>query len=315
MSWKIFVLGRDKTPLPNCERCRSDESTHDRESCRCLTCHAIYAATDDPVRITAMKERFPNHPWAVRTGRESGIIVLDAEGHGVPSGIDVLDAFENWTNGVGLQTTGMIASTPSGGVHRYYSYVPGVRSRNRVLPGVDIKSDGGYVVIPQLMTVANVATTATPDREWYLAETVADPVGPFREWLLTARGHSHGFKGGATRGDGYDYERFVREGCPGGSRDDFFNELLFRMRKAGLSRQDATVRARDHWKRCEQPPAAEWHMPWWNVEYKLERIWKTVGVDEVTEEQRSWVNAIVAKEEPTRVGRITLAGRDAKSRA
>lgn len=314
MSWKLFVLGQDKRPLPNCARCRDTDDTHDREACECLTCHAIYAATDVPWKIDVMRKLHPDHAWAVRTGHASNIIVLDAEGGGDPSGVDVLDGFERWTNGVALQTTGLIASTPSGGVHRYYRWVPGVRSRNRVLPGVDIKSDGGYVVIPFSMYVINegiVGSVVTPgdDRDWLLNGDPTQPVGDFHGWLVNARG---GRSGGGQRHaapGGYDYHRFARDGCPGGSRDEFFNELLFRMRKAGLDRATATVKAREHWHRVEQPPIAEWYMPWWNVEYKIDKIWRTVPLDEITPQQREWIETITRRDEDVKHGRVTLARR------
>ena len=38
--------------------------------------------------------------------------------------------------------------TPSGGLHRYYKVPHEIRSKNAFLPAVDVKSSGGYVVIP-----------------------------------------------------------------------------------------------------------------------------------------------------------------------
>lgn len=309
-SWKLFVLGRNKTPLPNCAACRIAGPTHDAEACECLTCHGFYAATDDQERLRAMASRYPNHEWAVRCGAASGIIVLDAEGDGLPSGVDVLDAWEQWTGGLTLPLTELIAHTPSGGVHRYYRYEPGTRSRNRVLPGVDLKADGGYVVLP-LGQLAGAG-----QRRWILSGEPGVLDEKNLEFLRrrgVRGGAGVGIGGGGVVGHstGYDYDTYVRDGCPGGVRDEFFNELIFRLRKAGLPRDRLVVEVRHHWSRCAQPPEAKWYMPWRHVDYKIERIWRTVAVDDVAEELLAWARqaqANVAVGE-RRVGRVTLAGK------
>ncbi len=302
-TWKIFVLGRDKTPLPNCDDCREAGTEHDRETCRHLTCHGFYAATDSPDRIAQMHKMFPDHPWALRCGAASGVIVLDAEGNGEPSGVEVLDDWENWVGGWPLQETGLIALTPSGGVHRYYEYATGIRSRNRVLPGIDVKSDGGYVVLPQ--------NGGSDGRRWVLTGKPAYPEGPMLDWLRAARG-GRTAPGVGSQGHtpSYDYERFVREGCPGGVRDEFFNDMIFRLRKAGVGRGEAVVRVRAAWKICKQPPDATWYMPWDHVAYKIERIWRTVDADALPDGLAEWARGVNAMNEPTQVGRVTLVGRE-----
>lgn len=296
-TWKFFVLGREKTPLPNCLACANADASHDREACSCLTCHGFYAGTSDEGRLTAMMRLHPDGHMAVRTGQASGIIVIDAEGRGEPSGVDVLDGWESWSGGWSLAHTELVASTPSGGVHRYYRWVPGVRSRNRILPGIDIKSDGGYVVIP-------------PDegRSWLLSGAPSTPDDNLVGWLRSARGRHSGESAGVVgHSDGYDYERYVRDGCPDGVRDEFFNELIFRLRKAGVDRSDIVLTVRNHWKRTAQPPAATYYMPWHHVEYKIARIWRTVEPDDVIDELREWaarVNAPVAQR-----GRVSLVPR------
>src|SRR5262245_19970458 len=80
MGWKVFVLGRDKTPLPNCPDCRDADWTHDREACHHFQCHGFYAATDSLDIIQVLVTRYPDGWLVVRTGQASGIIVLDFEG-------------------------------------------------------------------------------------------------------------------------------------------------------------------------------------------------------------------------------------------
>jgi hypothetical protein len=322
VDWKFFVLGRDKTPLPNCSRCRDAGPEHNREACTCLTCHGFYAATTDPRRLQEMGRRHPDGEWAVRCGAASGIIVLDAEGtvddrHNV-TGVEVLDSFESWTGGLMLPATALVASTPSGGVHRYYEYVPGLRGKNRVLPGVDLKSDGGYVVFPR----------GRDGRAWILYGELGSLGEDVTAWLAGTRGNvgRESGGGGGSRPDTYDFQRFSREGCPGGVRDEFFNELLFRMRKAGVDRGLAVMQARAHWKRCGQPGnplGARWYMPWHHVEYKIERVWRTVEPDNVSAELQAWATAVGSVRDAAgsvpgedarrrdRVSRVTIARREA----
>jgi hypothetical protein len=156
--WKIFVLGRDKTPVKLCGPCADADWSHDREACKCLLCHGFYAATDDIERVALMMSVVPDGLLAVRTGQASGIVVLDFEagsdidkstGEPLPSGLDVLDDWESWTAGRSLPPT-LRARTGSGGLHLFYHLHEGVRlkSTNRILPGFDLKAEGGYVALP-----------------------------------------------------------------------------------------------------------------------------------------------------------------------
>jgi bifunctional DNA primase/polymerase-like protein len=310
VGWKFFVLGRDKSPLPNCERCRTVGPDHDRELCACLTCHGFYAATADRDRLAAMATLHPHGAWAVRTGAASGIIVLDAEGEGEdgwPSGVEVLDSWSSWTDGPELPSTPLVALTPSGGVHRFYDHTPGVRSRNRVLPGVDLKADGGYVLVP-------VGDETVTGRRW-LSQGVPTALDDANLAFLTQSGRRtwrvHAADGTVTeRPGGYDYRTLHREGCPGGLRDEFFNELIFRLRKAGVDLTDATSEVHRHWSRCAQPPEARWFMPWHHVQYKIERVWRTVEPDVIPAELLAWASELTTSRRGA--SRVTLAPREGR---
>lgn len=298
MVWKFFIVGVDKTPLPNCAECRAAGPEHDREVCDHLTCHGFYAATDDAGKLAEMLLRYPHGHWAVRTGEASGIIVLDAEGGVDPaagvSGVEVLDNWETWTNGLALPHTPLVAETPSGGVHRFHRWEPGVRSRNRILPGVDVKSDGGYVLVP---------SEGVGGRHWISRGVPGVLDEANLEWLRRSRGHTRSDGVNGERPVGYDYDRFILEGCPGGCRDEFFNDLIFRLRKAGVMDGVAVQEIRRHWERCAQPPEARWYMPWRHVEYKIDRIWRTVEPDVVAQELQDWARTA------SRITAVTTQGR------
>ncbi|SMD14194.1 bifunctional DNA primase/polymerase [Kibdelosporangium aridum] len=137
--WPVFILGRTKRPLANCKACRDTNPVeHDPAACECLTCHGFYAATTDPARVTAMVTQHPRGLLAVRTGAVSVLVVVDIDPR----------------NGGRLDTTLMppttAVATGNHGWHLYYRH-PGHPVLSRGLPGfpgVDIKADGGYVVLP-----------------------------------------------------------------------------------------------------------------------------------------------------------------------
>lgn len=88
-------------------------------------------------------QQYPNANVGIVTGKISGIVVidLDLDKDGNESGARIYEQ----------APTDLIVKTGRGGYHLYYHYPEDVdRISNRVglLPGVDIRADGGYVVAP-----------------------------------------------------------------------------------------------------------------------------------------------------------------------
>ncbi len=145
--WPVFVLGRSKRPVANCDPCRQATETgseHDPASCGHLTCHGFYAATTDPARIAAIVAAVPQGQLAVRTGAVSALVVVDVDpAHGGDSSLSDLMTER-------LVPRTLHVHTGSGGLHLYYRH-PGQHVASRPMPnraGIDIKADGGYVVLP-----------------------------------------------------------------------------------------------------------------------------------------------------------------------
>jgi hypothetical protein len=140
--WPVFLLGRTKRPVANCAACQP--GAHDPQTCTCLTCHGFYAATTDPDRIAGMITTVGSGQLAVRCGAASGLVVIDVDpAHGGGESLERLVA-------AGLVPPTAYVITGSGGLHLYYRH-PGQRVPSRPLPdhpGIDIKADGGYVVLP-----------------------------------------------------------------------------------------------------------------------------------------------------------------------
>lgn len=140
--WPVFMLGRSKRPVANCDDCH--ENPHNPATCGHLTCHGFYAATTDPDRLAAIIAAVPGGQLAVRTGAVSGLVGVDVDpAHGGVGSLHALMADQ-------LVPRTMHVVTGSGGLHLYYRH-PCQHIASRPMPnrpGIDIKADGGYLVLP-----------------------------------------------------------------------------------------------------------------------------------------------------------------------
>lgn len=135
-----------------------------------VTPNGLKDAKRDEGAIRACWAKHPNLNVAVRTGRESGIVVLDVDGD---EGWDSLHRLEDENEE--LPTTASIR-TPSGGQHFYFLH-PGVEVRNTAgFPAerLDIRGDGGYVLAPP--------SVGASGRCYELDEEAA--IAPMPQWLL-----------------------------------------------------------------------------------------------------------------------------------
>ena len=136
--WPVLWLSRRKRPLANCDACQDPGPGHDMEACPCLVCHGPYAASTDPERIAAMRAVSPRGLLALRTGAACGLVVVDIDpAHGGRLLPDLMPPTAHVVTG-------------SGGLHLYYRHpgVPIPSTQGRVAPGVDVRADPGYAVLP-----------------------------------------------------------------------------------------------------------------------------------------------------------------------
>lgn len=129
-----------------------------------------HKATDDLDQIDAWGKEFPNCNWGVACGK-SGLIVVDVDPDaGGESSLFQLELQYD------LPPTYTV-TTPSGGKHLYYKGVS--RNRVRMLPGIDIRSAGGYVLKAGSSIKGNVYVvinnkTIEPAPEW-LVDMIGRP--------------------------------------------------------------------------------------------------------------------------------------------
>lgn len=149
IGWCVFALGPTGHPYPNCKMCRETcQVAQDYDKCDHLICHATYAGTTDPARLEAMWGHFPQSLIGVRTGKASGLFVLDFDLHGEKNA---------WSDARRLRESAELprtvaALTGGGGGHLYYQHplVLDIPNNNtgRLGVGIDVKGEGGFVVAP-----------------------------------------------------------------------------------------------------------------------------------------------------------------------
>jgi hypothetical protein len=126
LGWPVFPLAEGaKVPMRNSDGFKS--------------------ASTDRARIGAWMTQRPHNNIAAATGSVSGIIVIDLDPRS-GSGATLRKLAEA---GKRLPST-VTSVTPRGGNHLYYAYDARVTvsKANALGPGIDIKTDGGYIVLP-----------------------------------------------------------------------------------------------------------------------------------------------------------------------
>src|SRR5215213_2038214 len=114
-----------------------------------LTDHGHYDATTDPRRIHMWWNRYPGANIGIPTGERSGILVVDHDTY--KEGTASLEEVEAV---LGPVSEGVTIETGSGGRQYLFRYPEGSNIRNAagVLPGVDIRGEGGYILAPGSVT-------------------------------------------------------------------------------------------------------------------------------------------------------------------
>lgn len=165
--------------------------TEDESGCSCgktncdspgkhpLTAHGLLDASKDATQIPVWSQMYPGCNWGVRTGVESAIFVVDADG---TIGKQTLATWEKEYGSDFLKT--LRAKTPHDGEHVLFQYpadleIRGleiVNSTKKIAVGIDIRGKGGYVLVaPSRLRDGNY--------EW-LGEGPSTPILPAPDWLL-----------------------------------------------------------------------------------------------------------------------------------
>lgn len=158
MGWGVFPLVRgEKRP-----------ATH----------NGFKSASVDAGDIERWWGRGQRQNLAIATG--NGLLVVDVD---VKSGIDGFASLKKLEAELGTLPDTLTATTPSGGKHLFFRYLPelSVPCRNPFVEAVDVKSDGGYVA-------AYPSQTATGSYQWENRLPIAELP---EKWLNRLRRHTH----------------------------------------------------------------------------------------------------------------------------
>jgi hypothetical protein len=195
-------------------------------------------ATTDRARITAWWRRYPQAHIATTT---SWCVVLDVDPrHG---GDVVLAALER--QHCPLPETAEVL-TGGGGRHLYFLPVPGLRcSSGNVGAGLDIRADGGYVLLPPSGHVSGGVY-----RDEVLHPLFDTPLATLPTWLLALARHEpmNGPPAGGAA---------VTDTIPEGQRNARLASLAGTMRRRGMETPEIMVAMLEVNRRRCQPPLPE----------------------------------------------------------
>jgi hypothetical protein len=165
----------------------------------------FFDASADPVALRELWSKCPGPLVGVRTGKASGIDVLDLDRKHC-------EAAEWWmTHRDSLPVT-RVHRTRSGGLHLLFLHAPDIRcSASKIAPGVDVRGDGGYVI-------------------WWptagLPVLCDAPLSPWPEWLrVQLISPQRPLASRATVPDGHALTRLVR--VVAGAREGERNGLTY----------------------------------------------------------------------------------------
>ncbi|NTA48166.1 AAA family ATPase [Agrobacterium tumefaciens] len=191
-----------------------------------LTPNGFKGATRFPRIIERWWLDWPDAAVGLPTGEKTGFFALDIDNKpGGANGFDWLSEME--VEHGPLPDTARVTS-PNGGLHIYFKYVVGTRNRGALGAGVDIRSEGGYVLAAGSM-MANGRS--------YKWETDTREIADAPAWLLdlllpkSAPAHTQYSLSAATNNAyvdaAVDRELADLAGAPMGTRNNALNDAAF----------------------------------------------------------------------------------------
>jgi hypothetical protein len=214
--------------------------------------HGVSWATRDPAMVPWLWSREKLAGIGIATGQRSQLVIIDLD---IKNGDDGPATFAAFLAGNGLQLPpDAMVSSPSGGHHVWLRTPLGqaVPARQGLLPGVDIKGDGGYVAAPPTRVRVDCASgqLLVPYR-WAVGCPCRVPPAPqwFCDWTATAAaaGTAHG-NGNGSGDPPPDVTELARTGIPVGERNHTLYRLacsLYRRCGTGAAGQQAAREAID----------------------------------------------------------------------
>ncbi len=187
----------------------------------------LHNATVDPHQITRWWRHWPDANIGVVTGEASGIVVLDIDLPDGPTALAHLQAKHGPLPPTLTQQTGsggrqLVLVRPGGGVG----------NRAGMEPGIDVRGDGGYIVVPPSLHACGThyrwtnGTAPAPPPDWLVDKIRRPKRQPVDPEQVAAASSSVGDRYGraALAGELLDLAR-----APEGTRNHTLNRAAFRL--------------------------------------------------------------------------------------
>lgn len=259
--WKIFPVFKIENGScacrfgPDCDSPGKHPMSH----------RGVKDATDDPVRILRWFNYMPGCNWAVATGKTSGVWVLDIDVH-KSNGVDSLRSWLD-SNRVTLPET-LTVATGGGGWHYYFdARHDNPRDQIGVFDGVDVRSEGHYVLLPGSNHISGGMYSIFRDAPVALAPSV------LRRHLQSVVPTAIP-KGGSGRAVSVDLGRFLTEGFTPGNRDNECYHLACSLWRKYWDQPEIVENAiADCWRATSQEGSP---FPWKQAQQKIAQAYKFI---------------------------------------
>jgi Bifunctional DNA primase/polymerase, N-terminal/Primase C terminal 1 (PriCT-1) len=167
-NWPVFPIHSIVNGQCTCKKDCNSPGKHP------VTAKGFHAATTD---LSQIKKWWTEHPEAnigIPTGEKSGFIAVDIDPrHGGN------ESFKDLTDKYGELPETIEAITGGGGRHILFKHIEGVGNKANVVPGIDIRGNGGYIVVAPSIHSSGRAY------EWELSSHPANvSLADMPEWLL-----------------------------------------------------------------------------------------------------------------------------------
>jgi putative DNA primase/helicase len=174
MGWQIFPAHTIRNGRCSCGKSCRSPGKHP------MTRNGLKDATTDRSQILKWWNKAPDANIAIRTGKETDLLVLDIDTKS--NGFDSLETLENTFYPLPSTLTSI---TGSNGRHFCFKHPGGkIKTQSRVLDGIDIRADGGYIIAPPSRHISghtyrwgDIRTKLVEPPEWLLG-LLNDPDKP-----------------------------------------------------------------------------------------------------------------------------------------
>ena len=203
-----------------------------------VTAHGLNDATTNKDQITSWFSDHPDWNLAIKTGKP--LLVIDIDRHGE---IDGMKTLNEWKTQHGPLPETSVVISPHDGMHLYYLDTAEHRTVTGILPGIDVKAEGGCITVPP-SKIDGKAYRWMEDRD------ISNGFSMVNESLLTLLGETR-------KRENHSELQSAPETIPSGSRVASLMKLMGRLRTYGLDPETikTTIRSENAAK-C-QPPLTE----------------------------------------------------------